>query len=81
MRTPLSSFSKVYCCKTHVFSVFAGDVPEILGSFSNPQKIGSHSYHDQRNGILFFFIFDFIKDLSLSIFSFNFSQNQNKYKK
>lgn len=50
MRAPFSSFSKVYCCKTHVFSLFAGDVSEVLGSFPYPQKIGSHSYHDKRNG-------------------------------
>lgn len=56
MRTPLSSFSEVYCCKTHVFSVFAGDVSEILGSFPYPQKIGTDSYYDKRNGIFLCYI-------------------------
>lgn len=49
------------------FSFFAGDVFEVLGSFPYPQKNGTHSYNDQRDGK---YIFCRDHGMPLTLFSF-----------
>lgn len=52
LRTSFFHRRDVHNLKTHVRSLSACDVHEILGSVSNSQKTGTNAYHDQRNGIL-----------------------------
>lgn len=52
LRTSFFHRRDVHNLKTHVRSLSACDVHEILGSVSDSQKTGTNAYHDQRNGIL-----------------------------